>query len=136
MATLEQLLAQIQSAQNSGTTMADPDAVVAQAQMQLLEALVAAVTTLQSAAPSAAAASVTSVLPTNEQLEALIQPMLQPLVSEAISTAFGRLENLAQPEVAQNTGSGAAPEPPSATAASNGATEPPVAAGTAPPAQA
>lgn len=130
MSTLQQTLEQIQNAQNAGTTLADAGAVVTALQAQLFEQLVAAVTALQgatSATPDASAAAT----PTTEQLQALIQP----LVSEAITTAFGRLENAAseaQPAVAQNTGSGAAPVAPSATAASDSASSTPGAAGTAP----
>ena len=62
------------------------------------------------------------------ELERRIEALVEP--TKPADTAAATAQ--AQPAVAQNTGSGAAPEAPAATPASDGAAQPPAAAGTAP----
>jgi hypothetical protein len=126
MLTLAALMGAITDIQNRGSEMVDPASAMAAAQTALLQGLVDAVQALQSAAP--AATTVTG--PSAEEL--------QNMVAEAVSAAFGKLESAAtpaaeaQPEVAQNTGSGAAPQAPASAPASESASPTPDAAGTAP----
>lgn len=122
-ANLQQLLDQITQIQSRGSELVDPAGSMQMAQTALLAQLVAEVTALQSATPVAASAGLT-------------QEQVQEMVAEAVSAAFGKLESAAgspaaeaQPAVAQNTGSGAAPVDPSP--ATGSASPTPDAAGTA-----
>lgn len=129
MATLADLMGAITDIQNRGGELVDPAAAMQSAQVALLQQLVTDVAALQSAAPAAAE---TAAQPNSFTVE-----MVQELVQQAVSAAFGKLEaavEQAQPAVAEenNTGSGAAPVAPDAHPASDSAALPPAAAGTAP----
>lgn len=133
-ASIAQLAAQLESVVDRWSQLVSPDETYRATVNALLQALSTAVLgfddrflemmkRIDAASPGTASAVST------DDLRALIAP----LVADAVSATFGKLEAAvqAQPEVA-NTGSGAAPEAPVAQPASDGAAQPPVAAGTAP----